>query len=337
MIALKRLVTKKPVGPEAYSIVTRNYCHKANKISWNPNDGYYANEEDGIGWLPSKKVRLFSNNYNIKFEGAVHEMVDPLLKRNKVKIKQCTIPVHHYGSLNKGKYDNKGLIYYEIGRKKLEKYGCDIRAVRELAIQATVLERNSESIDLWQKFLTMKPNEAAICDAYINMVTVYIRMKDYQSALRIAYKAAALKPGMKETQYNLGIAELYNGNIDAAINALKNLVKTYPDYPPAQFMLAATKSCQKGISGGNGDLKELKGGPLGSALPFSVAELAEGLMAADQYQFAFDLIHNAIEDEIVNKEIMNLYACCIGKIKETQNKIGSEDYSINLESLEEYN
>ena len=79
--AFRKLINKKSLDPSAYSIVTRNYCHKANTIGWNPNDGYYAQEENGIGWLPSEKVRLFSNNNGIKFEGAVHEMADPILKK----------------------------------------------------------------------------------------------------------------------------------------------------------------------------------------------------------------------------------------------------------------
>ena len=57
--AFRKLINKKSSDPSAYSIVTRNYCHKANTIGWNPNDGYYAQEEDGIGWLPSEKVRSF--------------------------------------------------------------------------------------------------------------------------------------------------------------------------------------------------------------------------------------------------------------------------------------
>ena len=153
----RKLTNKKPSRITAYSIITRNYCHIANNVGWNPNDGYYAGEEAGIGWLPSEKVRLFSNNKKIRFEGAVHEMVDSFLKRSNIKTIKCAIPVHHYGRLNAYKLDQKGQAYYDIGCKKLAANGGDIGAVRELAIQATELKKNSEAIDLWQKFLSMKP------------------------------------------------------------------------------------------------------------------------------------------------------------------------------------
>jgi hypothetical protein len=58
----------------------------ANTIGWIPNSGQYASEEAGLGWLSSEKVRFFSNNSQIKFEGAVHERVDPFLKRLSVDL-----------------------------------------------------------------------------------------------------------------------------------------------------------------------------------------------------------------------------------------------------------
>ena len=321
--AFKKVINKTSSGPSAYSIVTRNYCHKANTIGWHPNDGYYAQEENGIGWLPSEKVRLFSNNKGIKFEGAVHEMADPVLKRKGIKIKKCQIPVHHYGRLNADKLSQKGQAYYEIGRKKLVEDGGDISAVRELAIQATILEKNSEAIQLWEKFLSMEPDQGAVPEAYVNMGTAYIRLKDYRNALIYAQKAVALRPGMKEGQYNLGMAELYNGKVDDAVNTLKRLVDRYPDFPPAQFLLAASQCCIEDPSARNGEMIELKQGSFGPVLTYSVSELAEGLMAASQDDIAFNLLKNAIEEEIVSKEIMKLYAVCLGKINDSMRSDGN--------------
>ena len=140
-----KIVTKKPRAPVAYSITTRNYNKLANIVGWMPNDGQYPDEEAAIGWLPSEKVRLFYGKDQIRFEGAVHELVDPVLKRNGIEIKKCSIPVHHYGRLDKEKLDRKGEIYFDIGQKKLSEMGEDINALRELAIQATILEKNQQA------------------------------------------------------------------------------------------------------------------------------------------------------------------------------------------------
>ena len=319
---LRKLTAKKSEEPVAYSVATRNYCYEANTIGWYPNDGHYVQEEAGFGWLSSEKVRLFSNRKKIKFEGAVHEMVDPVLKRIGIKIKKSAIPVHHYGRLNTDLLNKKRRIYYEIGQIKLAENGSSIGAVRELAIQATALEKNSEAIKLWKKFLSMKPDSRSVPEAYVNMGSAYIRMKDYEKALTSAQKAVAFRPEMKEAQYNLGMAELYNGNADAAVMTLKRLIKSYPNFPPAQFLFAASNCCKNDSSDRNGELKALKRSSFGRVLTYSVAELAEGLMTADQHKLALKLLLRAIEEEIVSKDIMNLYAACIRKNEDSRNLEG---------------
>ena len=333
--SFRKLTRKNQTGIIAYSIVTRNYCHKANTIGWNQNDGKYVCEEAGIGWIPSEKVRLFRNSKGIMFEGAVHEMVDPVLKRLSIKVKKSNIPVHHYGSLNKGNLDYKGQLYFNIGKKKLKQNGNDINAVRELAIQATVLKKGAEAIDLWQKFLSMKPEKRSVSEAYVNMVSAYIQMRDYANALIFARKAVKIYPKSKEVQLNLGLAELYNGNADAALNILETLIKRHPDFPPAQFLSRVSK-CLKGEAVDmKCSMKELKRNFHGSILTYSISELAEGLLAADQYKLATNLLQNAIGEEIVSKGIINLYVACIEKIKDSKrldDKI-PEDTGAQTESI----
>ena len=313
----RKLVAKKPSRLTAYSVITRNYCNMVNTIGWISNTGQYGSEEAGLGWLSSEKVRLFSKSRQVKFEGAVHEMVDPVLKRLSAEIKKCPVLVHHYGRLNAKNLARKHQAYYEIGLKKLQKNGGEIGTIRELATQAAVLERFSEAIDLWQKFLSMEPGEAAVAFAYVNMVSVYIRMQEYGKAIESARKAVSMAPQMKEAQYNLGIAELYNGNAEAAFNIFKKLADSHPDFPPAQFLLAASNYCRNGATEAKINFRQIKQSAFGPTLIYSVTELAEGLMAANQNMFAFGLLKKTIEEEIVSKAIMKLYAECLAKIKES--------------------
>ncbi|MGD8992819.1 MAG: tetratricopeptide repeat protein, partial [Desulfobacterales bacterium] len=184
-----KIVGKEPKTAVAYSFNTRNYNRLANMIGWTPNDGRYPDEEAVSGWLPSSKVRLFSGKDQIRFEGAVHEMVDPVIKRNGIKVKQCHIPIHHYGRLNKDDVNRKDEVYFEIGKKKLEDMGDDINAIRELAIQATNMEKNAEALKLWEKLLSLNLNPRSVSETYINMGTIHNRMGTFQYALEAAKKA----------------------------------------------------------------------------------------------------------------------------------------------------
>ena len=281
-----KIVTKNPKAPVAYSITTRNYNRLANIVGWMPNDGTYPDEEAAIGWLPSDKVRLFYSKGQIRFEGAVHELVDPVLKRNGIEIKKCSIPVHHYGRLDKEKLDRKGEIYFDIGQKKLSEMGDDVNALRELAIQATILERNQEALDLWQRLLAINPFPELAAIAYVNMGTVYSRLGRFEDALDAGKKSVECDPDLKEARYNYAMAELHAGNAQQAISILENLLSEFPDYPPARFILFAANCCadqkEKGLEG----IRNLKNTPLGAHLAMPCLELAQSLISAKKIKYA---------------------------------------------------
>ncbi|MGV7223971.1 MAG: glycosyltransferase [Nitrospinales bacterium] len=307
----KEIVKVPHKNPAAYSIITRNYCTLANTIGWVANDGKYFQEEAGIGWIPSVKVRLFYGKDLICFEGVVHELLDPVLKRKGIKTEPCGIPVHHYGRLNRDNLDRKGEIYFEIGKKKLEEMGDDLNALRELAIQATIIGKNKDAIELWERLLALKPDPKFCAEVFINMGTVYSRMGKYQDALYASKMATAHSPELKEAIYNYAMAELHLGNAGKTIEVLEEMLTKVPEYPPAQFVLVAAYACQGSKERALEGLRKLKSAKMGSVFVFSCVELAKGLISADQIDYAISLLSAAIESEIVNADLLNIFKECL--------------------------
>jgi len=334
----RKIVSKRPKVAIAYRITTRNYNTLANMIGWTPNDGQYPDEEVVSGWLPSVKVRLFYGKDQVWFEGVVHEMVDPVLKRNQIKIMQCLIPIHHYGRLNKENVNRKDEVYFEIGKKKLENMADDINAIRELAVQATNMEKNDEALKLWNKLLSLNPNPRAVSETHINLGTIYSRMGNYQNALEAAKKAVENSPDLKEAKYNYAVAELHAGDLKKTIAVLENLLSEIPDYPPARFILAAAYGCAGRKETALMGLYQLKATPLGPFLVYSCAELAKGLITAHRHAYALKLLSTVIECEIINAEILNLFAECI-RLSEEENITvkNNQQFSFNNQPYEPEN
>ena len=220
--------------PTAYSFTTRNYTEEVTRKNWSANEGEYPAEERGCGWTPSDKVRLFPNAPRVRFEGAVHELLEPSLIRCGIPIHACDVPVHHYGKLDAAKNAVKQEKYYLLGLKKLYESGVSVEALTELALQATELRRFEEAQGLWERLLQLRP---ANPDAYFNLGYIHLCTGDYGRARENAEKGARLAPGMKEAAFNLAKCELFLGNTEGALSGCRDMLEKWADYPPALSLL----------------------------------------------------------------------------------------------------
>jgi GT2 family glycosyltransferase/Flp pilus assembly protein TadD/glycosyltransferase involved in cell wall biosynthesis len=335
----KNIVQKSPRSVVAYSIVTRNYCALANSFGWVPNDGKYEKEEASLGWIPSVKVRLFHGKDRILFEGAVHEMVEPVLKRIGIPIKACPIPIHHYGRLNKEKLERKGEKYFEIGKKKLEAMGHDLGALRELAVQAAVLGKNEEGIALWQRFLSLDPSPALASEAFVNLGTIYSRLGKHEDALQASKRASELTPDMKEARNNFALAKFYLGYVEEAIPVFEKLLKQFPEYLSALFKLAAAYCCNGQKEKGRQTFEILRQGAKMGRTEMAAAchDLARGLISAHQIHYAVGLLNAAIENNYINEDLLNLHAEYLNKRDGVSSANDIVGQSMRIEDVQENN
>ncbi len=303
----------------AYLITTRNYTNKTNIIGWMINSGEYPDEEAGAGWIPTRKARLFHNDRRIRFDYPVHEMLDPSLLREEASVYICDIPVHHYGKLDENNCAEKGEKYYLMGVSKLEEMGDSEIALRELAVQAGVLERNEEAIDLWQRFLALdlRPDNKFIGDAYVNIASAYGKIGKYEDASMSAKKAMELFPNMKEAPYAYAYAELFRGNPEETISIIENLLIQVSEYPPAHFLLVMAYICSGMKKKGMDGLERLKKTLNISAVAVACHEFAKGLFGAHKIEYALLLLESVIESNITSKDILSLFSECLEKRERT--------------------
>ena len=225
----------------AYSIRTRNYTSQLNTVGWQPNAGEYAEQEAGGGWFPSEKVRLFPNHPVVRFNHAVHELVESSLKAAGIPIRKCHLQVHHYGSLKEELTRRKTRTYAEIERRKLQESTDRPASLREAAIQAAGLGRHAESIELWRRFLEDHPESA---EAHVNLSAACLQLGRYDEAVRCAESALRCSPAMREAHVNLALAAVHRGDAGRAVAVLEPLLRRQPDYLHARFLLAAAYACR---------------------------------------------------------------------------------------------
>lgn len=299
---LLKTINRKNKRPVAYTLMTRNYLKKTGTAGWIENDGSYPDEETGVGWHPSDKVRLFRKSRFARFENPVHELLEPSLIRAGVPIEKCPIPIHHYGRLNNDKLLTKGREYYLLGRKKLEERGGDYRALKELAIQAGELSRYDESIDLWQQALVLRPDDV---EALFNLAFQYMQVKKYQEALQAAKRSVELSPGTKDAVLNYALCEMFTGNVLKTTAILEESLTGKNDNPIMLAVLGSTYLISGDKDKGLAIFKSLTRKKINGAE--HVNKLFETLMTSGQIEYARLLIEAAISGNIANSQTLRLH------------------------------
>ena len=232
-----RALLEGSAAPTAYSFTTRNYTEEITRKNWSANVGEYPGEERGRGWTPSDKVRLFPNDSQVRFQGAVHELLELSLVHAGIRINACDVPVHHYGKLDPVKNAEKQERYYLLGLKKLSETEASVESLTELALQATELGRFEEAQGLWHRVLEVRPESA---EAYFNLGYLHLATGRYREARAHALKGAELAPEMKEAAFNLAKCDFYLGHTGQAATACREMLKRWPGYPPALSLLSVS-------------------------------------------------------------------------------------------------
>jgi glycosyltransferase involved in cell wall biosynthesis/SAM-dependent methyltransferase/Tfp pilus assembly protein PilF len=302
---LNSIVKKRNPKYLAYSFTTRNYIDNVGIKGWTANDGIYAKEEAGTGWHPSLKVRLFINNGKIHFEGHVHELVEPSLAKLGIKIKNCSIPIHHYGYLNSENTISKGKEYYLLGKAKLDEKGNDTQALIELARQASGLGEFQDAVELWQKVINLSPNNA---EAFMDISHAYLELDRYEDALDASKRAMTLDTNLKEAVLNYSICEIAVGDVRKAIVVLENLIEKVPEYPAAMGAIAAAYCVDGNKDKGLEYLDKIRKKGFNSTP--ALYSHAKRLIAVGRTDFAISLLEAAVESKNVDKDVLLLLNEC---------------------------
>ena len=214
----------------AWQVMTRNYTEDPIGQGWEANDGAYPPEEVAAGWYPSWKVRLFPRCADIRFQGRVHEMVEPALRDAGFDIRRASFVVHHYGELDRNASLARKRRYYELGKEKLAGQPDDAVLLTELAVQAGELEMPAEALALWDRVLAKEPENV---EALFNRGGILLLLERYAPSKEDSRRGVTLQPSHREARLNLALAELHLGEIEQAhleVNRLEPLSENYPPF-----------------------------------------------------------------------------------------------------------
>ncbi|PID73682.1 MAG: hypothetical protein CSB33_02770 [Desulfobacterales bacterium] len=235
--------TLKSNEKSAFIFHTRNYILSFTFVGRNPNDGFHPELETGAGWRNSVKVRLFPNSPMIRFSYPLHEMVEPALRKADIKIKHCTLAIHHYGMIDTGKSRAKNRYYYELGIEKLKerKNQKNYHFIWELASTATAIGEYSHAVELWKILIENNPDR--IIESCLCLSLIYESLNQYDDMLSSCRMAYSLAPESPETMSHLSKAYFLAGDMPKAIATGAGLHYHDSESYHAGLVIALAKAC----------------------------------------------------------------------------------------------
>ena len=228
---LRRLLSGKDV--DAYRMTTRNYSTEQNQSGWVPCRGSAQEEKEYPGYFPTTKVRLWRNRREVRFVGAVHELVEPTLLQAGMTLGDCLVPVHHYGHVEKERGANH---YLEVGERKVEDNPDDLRARYELAVAYRNAGRLEEALASINSVIAESAEAGAAAQIYLQEDLVLLVQADILGRLDRADEALAAYdeilsrfPASFEALNNKGLLLENAGRLDEARQCYARGAELAPD------------------------------------------------------------------------------------------------------------
>jgi len=177
---------------------------------------------------------LFRNHPEIKFRGAVHEIVDPTRMHPHLRFGSLPVVLHHYGKVREAeRVKFKQHFYLDLGKKKVSEEGANPKAHFDLGIQYQELQFHAEAVECFEKTFEMTRMPIALLYAAISEK----QRGNYTRALELLQRASAMKLRIFELHLELGNVYLALNQTQEAIEAYLCCLEIRPENPIALFNL----------------------------------------------------------------------------------------------------
>ena len=222
--AIKRLVK----GPAAfaYEFTTRNYTNATNIADFQPCAADDPHARGFAGWHPSTKVRLFPAGAGVRFEGKVHELVEPSLNRARLTTELCPVPIHHYPHLKEpDRTREKQELYLRLGHDKVVQNPTDPKGYIELGNQYAEVHDYEKAAGAYREALRLDPSNALALRDLGGALHLANRSEEAKKALLLAVR---LDPRLAGAWRNLGVIYLHQKQWPAAVESFQKALKADP-------------------------------------------------------------------------------------------------------------
>lgn len=209
-----------------YRLIQRTYTSNFSLDGWKPKAVSDPGPDIFSGYVDSPLVRLFRNRAGIRFEGRVHEIVEPSMQRLGLKIEPLDAIIDHYSFKKDSAFlSSKKLHYLRLGQLKASEQPADARAHIDLAKLYIELGSYGEALALLRRTMEIAPEDAQV---YFSAGIAYGELNQADLAAENYNKAISLDPSLYGARCNLAAIYYKRGLFGLALEELIEAAKIAP-------------------------------------------------------------------------------------------------------------
>ena len=222
---------------DAFVFKHKNYTNDTGVSGWQPSQN---NQESrgASGFWTADIIRLFRNNYQIQFQGKIHETVYNSIKQSNLRLLNTEISVHHYGELNKQRFQEKKQTYSELLKSRLNnkdfKEKTEDFICFELATELIKLNKITEAVSYLERAVQISEQENYL----LQLGGLYILQKQLDKAENTLRKASSINSNNPSILINQAIIASEKQEFNYAIKKLEKALQLNPNSANAYFNLA---------------------------------------------------------------------------------------------------
>jgi tetratricopeptide (TPR) repeat protein len=169
---------------DAYELPILNYTLDVTEVGYTPNtEAPYP-----YGYVVTHLHRLFRNKENFRYEGILHEKIEPSLEKNKARMAALDIAIHHLGRIKEAEQslkDQRYHFYLGLSEKKVKENPSDAQAHWELGVIYQKLNRLKEAHLEFAQALKLSPQTEEF-EVYVGLVL--FQLSDWSTLVTMQFK-----------------------------------------------------------------------------------------------------------------------------------------------------
>jgi tetratricopeptide (TPR) repeat protein len=230
-------------------LIQRTYLRNANFVCASPNPRTYVEGNEYSDCLDVRVIRLFRNDGRIRYQGRVHELVEPFFEARRLVSETSDLVIHHFGKVGDAtRLESKKRMYLDLGRRKAQEGATDALAQFELGVQLYEFDRFEECIPFFETSLKLNPS--------FDLALLYIAKACHESGQMERagiYFQKCLKRGPENDKVLFDYANFVRdqGHFKAAIKVYQKALLANPRHSLALFNMGAiqfrTGETEKGL------------------------------------------------------------------------------------------